>query len=162
MRKARELASAARPSRSMASRTAVISRRRLREREQQDAHRPGRDLRAGALASFATGTRKRRSRSPTTPTYGLAGGVWSKDSTRAERVAAQIRTGTMWINDYHVFNDLAPFGGYKQSGIGRELGLWGLEEYTEVKHVHVGAEGQPGAQRGHSAARAIARTTALY
>jgi acyl-CoA reductase-like NAD-dependent aldehyde dehydrogenase/alcohol dehydrogenase class IV len=75
--------------------------------------------------------------------YGLAGGVWSRDISRAEKVAGQVRTGTMWINDYHVFSDLAPFGGYKQSGVGRELGVWGLEEYTEVKHVHIGSEGHP-------------------
>ncbi len=93
--------------------------------------------------------------------YGLAGGVWSKDSARAEHVAGQIRTGTMWINDYHVFNDLTPFGGYKQSGIGRELGLWGLEEYTEVKHVHVGSEGHPALRPGNRLLLSYPRTTAL-
>lgn len=91
--------------------------------------------------------------------YGLAGGVWSKDVSRAERVASQIRTGTMWINDYHIFSDLAPFGGYKQSGIGRELGSWGLEEYTEVKHVHVGSEGAPVARSGNRLLLQYPRTT---
>jgi len=81
--------------------------------------------------------------------YGLAGGVWSRDISHAERVAARIRTGTMWINDYHVFSDLAPFGGYKQSGFGRELGVWGLEEYTQVKHVHIGSEGHPALRPGN-------------
>ncbi|MFP3981544.1 MAG: aldehyde dehydrogenase family protein, partial [Desulfobacterales bacterium] len=71
--------------------------------------------------------------------YGLAGGVFSASNTRAERIARRIRTGTMWINNYHAFGDFCPFGGYKQSGVGRELGEAGLKEYTEVKRVHVSA-----------------------
>ena len=55
--------------------------------------------------------------------YGLAGGVFSSNIARAERVARRVRTGTMWINNYHVFADYCPFGGYKQSGVGRELGM---------------------------------------
>jgi acyl-CoA reductase-like NAD-dependent aldehyde dehydrogenase len=68
--------------------------------------------------------------------YGLAAGVWSADVERAVKVACQLRAGTVWINDYHMINAEAPFGGYKQSGIGRELGTWGLHEYTEIKHIH--------------------------
>ena len=69
--------------------------------------------------------------------YGLAGGVWSKDTRGAIEIARQLRTGTVWINDWHLINALAPFGGYRQSGLGRELGSYGLLEYTEVKHIHV-------------------------
>ncbi len=69
--------------------------------------------------------------------YGLGGGVFSSNTARAERVARGVRTGTMWINNYHIFSDFCPFGGYKQSGVGRELGAAGLQEYTQIKRVHV-------------------------
>lgn len=68
--------------------------------------------------------------------YGLAGAVWSRHIDKAERVAAKLRLGTVWINDFHPYFAQAPWGGYKQSGIGRELGRIGLEEYTEVKHIY--------------------------
>jgi aldehyde dehydrogenase (NAD+) len=78
--------------------------------------------------------------------YGLAGGVWSRDTRGAIEIAKQLRTGTVWINDWHLLNPLAPFGGYKQSGIGREHGREGLLEYTEVKHIHVD-QGVPRSER---------------
>ncbi len=69
--------------------------------------------------------------------YGLAAGVWSSDIERAKRVAVKLEAGTVWINEWHLLNERAPFGGYKQSGIGREFGRIGLEEYLEVKHIHI-------------------------
>ena len=67
--------------------------------------------------------------------YGLASCVWSKDLEKANRVAKKIQCGTVWVNTYGGFYNEAPFGGYKQSGFGRELGLEGLLEYTQCKHV---------------------------
>ncbi|MBI5217111.1 MAG: aldehyde dehydrogenase family protein [Ignavibacteriae bacterium] len=69
--------------------------------------------------------------------YGLGGGVWSQDKGRAMSIAKRLRAGTVWINEWHLLSEKAPFGGYKQSGIGRELGLEGLREYTETKHLHI-------------------------
>jgi betaine-aldehyde dehydrogenase len=69
-------------------------------------------------------------------TYGLAGAVWTNDASRAERVAGRLRHGTVWINDYNVYMPQAEWGGFKQSGLGRELGPAGLDEYREAKHVY--------------------------
>ncbi len=68
--------------------------------------------------------------------YGLAASVWSRDLIEAQEIARRIRAGTVWINDHHLINARAPFGGYKDSGIGRELGPNALDAYTEVKHIH--------------------------
>ena len=67
--------------------------------------------------------------------YGLAAMIWSSDLTRANEVARRLRCGTVWINTYGAFPNETPFGGYKQSGFGRELGKEGLLEYTQVKHI---------------------------
>ena len=67
--------------------------------------------------------------------YGLAAAVWTKDITKATAIANSVRAGTVWVNCYDVFDAAAPFGGFKQSGIGRELGEYGLQQYTEVKTV---------------------------
>jgi acyl-CoA reductase-like NAD-dependent aldehyde dehydrogenase len=69
--------------------------------------------------------------------YGLGAGVWSKDAEKALAVAKRMRAGTVWINEWHLISERAPFGGYKQSGIGREFGVDGLYEYMETKHLHI-------------------------
>ncbi len=69
--------------------------------------------------------------------YGLSAGVWSRDNRRALAIARQLESGTVWINDWHMISAMYPFGGVKQSGLGRELGPDALDEYTEPKFVHV-------------------------
>jgi aldehyde dehydrogenase (NAD+) len=70
-------------------------------------------------------------------TYGLAAAVWTKDITKAHAIAHSVRAGTVWVNCFDVFDAAAPFGGFKQSGLGRELGEYALANYTEVKTVTV-------------------------
>src|ERR1051326_4248123 len=75
--------------------------------------------------------------------YGLSAGIWTRDITRAHRFAREIKAGVVWINTFNMFNAASPFGGYKQSGYGREMGRHALELYTQVKSVWVDLSGRP-------------------
>lgn len=70
--------------------------------------------------------------------YGLAAGVWTNDIRKAFTVARAVRAGTVWINSYNLYDSAAPFGGFKGSGFGRDLGREALDGYTDVKTVWVG------------------------
>jgi len=75
--------------------------------------------------------------------FGLSAGIWTQDITRAHRFAKKVHAGVVWINTYNMFNAASPFGGYKQSGYGREMGKHALEHYTQVKSVWVDLSGKP-------------------
>jgi betaine-aldehyde dehydrogenase len=75
--------------------------------------------------------------------YGLSAGIWTRDITRAHRFAKAIKAGVVWINTFNMMNAASPFGGYKQSGYGREMGKHALELYTQVKSVWVDLSGKP-------------------
>ena len=76
-------------------------------------------------------------------TYGLAAGVFTNDISKAIRVIRKIRAGITWINTYGPVYNEAPWGGYRQSGIGRELGVCGIEDYTEVKQININTNVAP-------------------
>ena len=69
--------------------------------------------------------------------YGLVAAVWTRDVKLAHRLAAEIKAGSVWINTYNGFDTGSPFGGYKQSGFGRDLGSYALDQYTNVKSVWI-------------------------
>jgi len=75
--------------------------------------------------------------------YGLAGAVWTQDAGKAQRVARRMRHGTVWINDYHPYVPQAEWGGFGHSGVGRELGPTGLDEYREPKHIWQNIQPRP-------------------
>jgi len=75
--------------------------------------------------------------------YGLAAAVWTRDLKKAHSVSRRLKAGTVWINTYGLMDASLPFGGYKSSGFGRELGPGGIDEYLETKQVHINLNEQP-------------------
>lgn len=75
--------------------------------------------------------------------YGLGAGLWTRDLGRAHRVAGRLKAGMVWINSYKLVDPASPFGGYKMSGLGREMGFETMREYTQLKSVWVGYDFKP-------------------
>ena len=108
-------------------RSSTTSTRRCRSRARRSSGR--------SCRSSASTPRPRRSRSPTTTSSASGSAVWTTDLDRAIRVARRLRVGDVWVNTHYVRLAESPFGGVKQSGIGRELGMEGLDAYLESKRV---------------------------
>jgi acyl-CoA reductase-like NAD-dependent aldehyde dehydrogenase len=94
------------------------------------------------VATVAKGGVEQADRAVAAARVAYEDGVWSTDTQLALDVAGQLEAGTVWINDWHMVSAAYPFGGFKQSGLGRELGPHALEKYTEEKFVHVDLSGR--------------------
>lgn len=81
--------------------------------------------------------------------YGLSAGVWTTDLVKAQAIARDLKAGSVWINDWHMLRTDTPFGGYKQSGVGREMGKYSLDSYVEIKSVSMAFEQEPGRKAMH-------------
>ena len=82
--------------------------------------------------------------------YGLSAGIWTRDLVLAQELARDLRAGSVWINDWHMIRTDAPFGGYKQSGYGREFGKYSIDSYVEAKTVGVSFQRDPMAKPMHT------------
>jgi hypothetical protein len=109
---------------------------------QQDAHLPGGDLRPGGVGDHLQG-RGRSAAIANDTLYGLGAGVWSRDGNRAYRMGRAIQAGRVWTNCYHAYPAHAAFGGYKQSGIGRENHKMMLDHYQQTKNLLVSYDINP-------------------
>ena len=108
----------------------------IRARAQHDAHRAGRSIRAGAF-HHQIHRRGRGCRHCNDVRFGLGSGVWTSDIGRAIRMAERIQACTVWVNIYRAVSYMSPFGGYKNSGLGRENGIDAIREYLQVKSVWI-------------------------
>jgi delta 1-pyrroline-5-carboxylate dehydrogenase len=129
-------------------RTTIIARRTSREpwifcpprnfrcRSTVHAHCARRNFRTG---THCTHLRKcgRACGKANSTIYGLAAGIWTRDIAKAHNLARKLQAGTVWINAYGIVSPESPFGGYRQSGFGRELGQYGIDLYSQVKSVWV-------------------------